>query len=58
MKSFTFSPASLPLWILTLGPVIINDASFVIPFVDITITVVSLLVPCGLGIALQIRYPK
>ncbi|XP_050727944.1 ileal sodium/bile acid cotransporter-like isoform X2 [Eriocheir sinensis] len=50
--------ASLPLWVLTLGPVIVNDASFVIPYLDITVTVITLLVPCGLGIGLQIRYPK
>ncbi|KAK4286971.1 hypothetical protein Pmani_039947 [Petrolisthes manimaculis] len=50
--------ASVPLWVLLVGPYIIADATFVIPFMDITITVVSLLIPCGLGVALQIFYPK
>lgn len=49
--------ASLPLWVLSMGPVIISDASFVIPYGDITVTVISLIIPCGIGIALQMKWP-
>lgn len=49
--------ASVPLWVLTLGPVIMSDADFVIPYIDITITVISLIIPCGVGILLQAKFP-
>ncbi|MPC67404.1 Ileal sodium/bile acid cotransporter [Portunus trituberculatus] len=48
--------ASVPLWVLTLGPVIMSDADFIIPYEDITITVISLILPCGLGIILQAKF--
>ncbi|XP_071524910.1 ileal sodium/bile acid cotransporter-like isoform X2 [Panulirus ornatus] len=51
---------SVPLWVLFMGPVILGgkDASFVIPYENITTTVISLIVPCGLGVLFQIFLPK
>ncbi|KAK7070644.1 hypothetical protein SK128_006850 [Halocaridina rubra] len=56
--STLLSFATVPLWVLTLGPVILASGNFVIPFGDIIITVVSLIFPCVVGIALQYFFPK
>nr|XP_053631433.1 ileal sodium/bile acid cotransporter-like [Cherax quadricarinatus] len=50
--------AAVPLWVLLMGPLILQDASFVIPYDNIALTVVTLIIPCGLGIILQVFYPK
>ncbi|XP_076043814.1 ileal sodium/bile acid cotransporter-like [Oratosquilla oratoria] len=50
--------AAVPLWIFTLGRVIVGDAEFVIPYVDITVLIISLVVPCGFGLLLQRFFPK
>ncbi|XP_042866162.1 ileal sodium/bile acid cotransporter-like [Penaeus japonicus] len=50
--------AAVPFWVLVIGPVILADGEFTIPFLDIFITVVTLIVPCGIGILIQIFFPK
>lgn len=50
--------AAVPFWVLVIGPVILADGQFTIPFFDIFITVISLIIPCGIGILIQIYFPK
>lgn len=49
--------AALPLWILSLGGTIYSDGEFssALPFGNIAGLIIGLVVPCGIGIALQ-RY--
>ncbi|XP_045607786.2 ileal sodium/bile acid cotransporter [Procambarus clarkii] len=56
--STVFAFITVPLWVLAMGPVILKDAPFVIPYGDIAVTVISLIIPCGFGVLLQIFYPK
>ncbi|XP_037794303.1 ileal sodium/bile acid cotransporter-like [Penaeus monodon] len=50
--------AAVPFWVLVIGPVILAGGQFTIPFFDIFITVISLIIPCGIGILIQIYFPK
>uniref|UniRef100_A0A6A7GBX6 Ileal sodium/bile acid cotransporter-like n=1 Tax=Hirondellea gigas TaxID=1518452 RepID=A0A6A7GBX6_9CRUS len=61
MMTFTstmFAFISVPAWVLLLGPLIVDDSNFQIPFVKIVIIVVTLVVPCFVGILIQKFLPK
>ena len=50
--------AMMPLWIFGVGPLILNDRAIVIPYYKIFIYVFCLIVPLGIGLALQKWLPK
>ncbi|XP_042866160.1 sodium/bile acid cotransporter-like [Penaeus japonicus] len=56
--STLFAFATLPLWVFLMGPVILGDAEFVIPYKDIAVLVVSLSVPCCVGMLIQRFLPR
>lgn len=61
MMTFTstlFAFVAIPSWVFGLGPVIAGQADFVIPFSDIAVMVVSLVLPCFAGILIQKFLPK
>jgi len=49
-----FALGAIPAWVLLLGPVISKDSAFIIPFDQIAISLVLLIVPCSLGIFFQL----
>ncbi|XP_069995515.1 hepatic sodium/bile acid cotransporter [Penaeus vannamei] len=56
--STVFAFATLPLWVFLMGPVILGEADFAIPYKDIAVLVVSLSVPCCVGILIQRFLPR
>ncbi|KAK8387528.1 hypothetical protein O3P69_018217 [Scylla paramamosain] len=50
--------ATVPLWVLLMGPTIVGDANFVIPYKDIAVLVFSLSMPCALGILIAKFLPR
>ncbi|KAG7167346.1 Sodium/bile acid cotransporter 5-like [Homarus americanus] len=50
---------AVPLWVLMVGPYIMGDkAEFIIPYKDITILVLSLSIPCCVGLLIQRFLPR
>ncbi|XP_042224486.1 sodium/bile acid cotransporter-like [Homarus americanus] len=62
MMTFISSVAAfgaVPLWVLMVGPYIMGDkAEFIIPYKDITILVLSLSIPCCVGLLIQRFLPR
>lgn len=56
--STIFAFVAIPAWVFALGPVIAGQTDFMIPFGDIAIMVVSLVLPCGAGVLIQKFLPK
>ncbi|XP_047494470.1 sodium/bile acid cotransporter-like isoform X2 [Penaeus chinensis] len=56
--STIFAFATLPLWVFLMGPVILGETDFAIPYKDIAMLVVSLSVPCCVGILVQRFLPR
>ncbi|XP_050727947.1 uncharacterized sodium-dependent transporter YocS-like isoform X2 [Eriocheir sinensis] len=50
--------ATVPLWVLMLGRVVMEDTDFVIPYVDIAVLVLGLSFPCVIGILLAKFLPR
>ena len=50
--------ATVPVWVLTMGPLILEGKDFIIPYDQIALIVVSLVIPCGIGIVVQRYLPK
>ena len=50
--------AALPLWLFSLGPIVSADADFVVPYKDIAVVAVSLIIPCAIGLIIQKFLPK
>lgn len=48
----------MPLWILTLGSGIFEDANLTIPYSKIATFAISLVVPLTIGICIKIWFPK
>ncbi|CAL4073766.1 unnamed protein product [Meganyctiphanes norvegica] len=49
---------TVPLWVFSMGPLILQGADFVVPYKDIAVMVVSLVIPCGIGFAIQKFLPR
>ncbi|KAB7505065.1 Ileal sodium/bile acid cotransporter [Armadillidium nasatum] len=50
---------TIPMWVLTLGPKIIGeDSKFQIPYDSIAYSVISLIIPCSVGLLIQKFLPK
>ncbi|KAL7644142.1 UNVERIFIED_CONTAM: hypothetical protein RMT77_004966 [Armadillidium vulgare] len=50
---------TIPMWVLTLGPKIIGeDSKFQIPYDSIAYSVVSLIIPCSVGLLIQKFFPR
>ena len=47
-----------PLWLLTLGPELLDDDNVVVPFLNIFLSLLFLFVPLGVGMALRRCAPK
>ncbi|XP_063590329.1 ileal sodium/bile acid cotransporter-like [Penaeus indicus] len=56
--STVFAFGTLPLWVFLMGPVILGEADFAIPYKDIAMLVVSLAVPCCVGMLIQRFLPR
>lgn len=56
--SSVFAFATVPTWVFLLGRVIMGDSHFVIPYKDIALLVVSLSLPCFVGILIQRFLPR
>ncbi|XP_045103592.1 ileal sodium/bile acid cotransporter-like [Portunus trituberculatus] len=50
--------ATVPLWVLVMGPTIVGDADFIIPYKDIAVLVFSLSMPCAVGILIAKFLPR
>ncbi|KAK3892948.1 hypothetical protein Pcinc_003216 [Petrolisthes cinctipes] len=49
---------AIPLWVYLLGEMIVKGADFVIPYKNIAVLVVSLSIPCIIGLLIQRFLPK
>jgi len=48
----------MPLWILTLGATIFEDANVQVPYSKIAMFAMSLVVPLAVGVLIQFKLPK
>lgn len=53
-----FAFATMPLWLFTLGRVIFNDSNITIPYTNIVVYVVALVLPVGIGVLIQLYLPR
>ncbi|GBM36762.1 Solute carrier family 10 member 6 [Araneus ventricosus] len=49
---------TIPFWLFTLGNTIITGTKIVVPFQNIIASLASLMIPIGIGILIQLRFPK
>ncbi|CAL4210126.1 unnamed protein product [Meganyctiphanes norvegica] len=49
---------SIPLWVLGMGPLIVDESDFVIPYTNIAVIALSAIVPCGVGVCIQKYLPR
>ncbi|GFY59111.1 hypothetical protein TNIN_218261 [Trichonephila inaurata madagascariensis] len=49
---------TIPFWLFTLGKTILEGTNIVVPFQNIIISLVSLIIPIGIGVLIQRRFPK
>ncbi|KAF8781824.1 hypothetical protein HNY73_012179 [Argiope bruennichi] len=49
---------TIPFWLFTLGKTIITGTKIVVPFQNIIASLASLMIPIGIGILIQRRFPK
>ncbi|KAG8200728.1 hypothetical protein JTE90_022337 [Oedothorax gibbosus] len=49
---------TLPMWLFTLGKTILKGTNIVIPFQNILTSLAALIIPIGLGILIQKRFPR
>ncbi|GIY42087.1 hypothetical protein CEXT_589681 [Caerostris extrusa] len=49
---------TIPLWLFTLGKTIVDGTSIVVPFKNILISLASLMIPIGIGLLIQRKFPK
>ncbi|XP_068246320.1 ileal sodium/bile acid cotransporter-like [Palaemon carinicauda] len=53
-----FAFGTIPLWIYLMAPLIVEDTNFVIPFYEIGMILVFLAIPCLVGMAIKIFWPR
>lgn len=55
---FSSFAGTIPLWLFTLGHTILKDTDIVIPYSNIMISLISLVIPIGIGLLIQRFLPK
>ncbi|GAB6019543.1 hypothetical protein CHUAL_001117 [Chamberlinius hualienensis] len=56
--SNVFAFATMPLWLFTLGRVIFAESNITIPYSNIIMYVVALVLPVGIGVLIQLYLPR
>ncbi|KAB7497909.1 Solute carrier family 10 member 6 [Armadillidium nasatum] len=56
--STAFALGTVPLWLLTLGKVIIKEANFVIPYLNVFLGILIMVIPSIIGIIIQLKFKR